>query len=304
MRGAGAGEAERRALGHHGRSEGGRDVVERGLELGAAARRLAGPGPRRSRARPRRRRSPPRPAARPGGRRRARRRCHRRRRARRAAAGRAQPARRARSRISSERDVVARQQARQRAAPALALALGRGALLGEALDRLGADAVDVVEDGAGQAVERARLVPGGLAGGHEALPGQARADAVRAEQRVEAAPGAHLAAPEGDVDLARAAVARRGVLDAVDEARERPLDADAERAPEGALERPRVVGHLAADRGDDVLREVGQRRAQGRRERWGEVVRHVLGARLQICGVQAVRERREMRGILCHTLRP
>jgi hypothetical protein len=143
----------------------------------------------------------------------------------------------------------------------LALALGRGALLGEALDRLGADAVDVVEDGAGQAVEGARLVPGRLAGGQEALPREARADAVGAEQRVEAAAGAHLAAAERDVDLAHAAVARRGVLDAVDEARERPLDADAQGAPEGTLERARVVGHVAADRDDDVLGEVGERGA-------------------------------------------
>ena len=37
-------------------------------------------------------------------------------------------------------------------------------------------------------------MPGRLAGGHEVLPRQPRAEAVGAQQRVEAAPGAHLAA--------------------------------------------------------------------------------------------------------------
>src|SRR5919202_6485306 len=50
--------------------------------------------------------------------------------------------------------VVAREQPRQCAAPALALALGRGALLRVALDAGGADAVDVAEDRAREAVER------------------------------------------------------------------------------------------------------------------------------------------------------
>ena len=147
---------------------------------------------------------------------------------------------------------------------ALALALGGGALLGEALDGLGADAVDVVEDRAGQAVERARLLPGRLARGHEVLPGQPCADAICAQQRVEAAPGAHLTAAERDVDLAGSAVARTGGLDPVDEARERALDADAKGAAERALERARVVRHVAADGGDDVLRQIRQAGAQGR----------------------------------------
>ena len=122
---------------------------------------------------------------------------------------------------------------------------------------------------------------GGLAGGHEVLPGQARAEAVGAQQRVEAAPGAHLAAAERDVDLACAAVAGRRVLDAVDEARQRALDADPQRATERSLQRARVVGDLAADGGDHLLRELRQRRAQGGRERGRQIVGHSVGTRLQ-----------------------
>ena len=101
-------------------------------------------------------------------------------------------------------DVVAGQELRERPAPALALALGRRPLLREALDGLGADAVDVVEDRARQAVQRPRLVTGRLAGGDEALPRQPRADAVGLLERVEAAALTHLAATEEHVDLARA----------------------------------------------------------------------------------------------------
>src|SRR5919108_2674325 len=156
---------------------------------------------------------------------------------------------------------------------ARARALGRGALLGEPLDRLGADAVDVVEDRAGQAIERARLVAGSLAGGEEALPGQAGPDAVGAQQRVEAAAGAHLAAAERDVDLARAAVVLVRTLDRVHEARQRALDADPKGAAERALERTRVGRDLAPDGHDDVLREIGQRRAQ----RLGQLGRQIRG---------------------------
>ena len=67
--------------------------------------------------------------------------------------------------------------------------------------------------------------PGRLAGGDETLPGQPRAEAIGAQEGVEAAPGAHLAAAQRDVDLARAAVPGGGVLDVVDEARQRALDA-------------------------------------------------------------------------------
>ena len=131
---------------------------------------------------------------------------------------------------------------------------------------------------------------GRLAGGDEALPRQARAEAVGAQQRIEAAPAAHLAAPERDIDLAGSAVARGGILDAVDEARERALDADAQRAAEGPLERPRVVGHLAADGLDDVLGEVGEHRPQSGGELGWEVLRHSVGTRLQIrCRFTCVR---------------
>src|SRR6185503_16730837 len=138
-----------------------------------------------------------------------------------------------------DRDVRPGEEPGERAAAALALALGLGALLGIALDAVGADAVDVAEDRAREVVERRRLVAGRLAGGDEPLPCQPRAEAVGAEERVEAAPAAELGPSELDVEAARVGVLVRRVLDAVDEPRERRADADAQRPPERALERTR-----------------------------------------------------------------
>ena len=48
----------------------------------------------------------------------------------------------------------------------------------------------------------------------------------------------------------------------LDEAPQRLLDAGAQAAPERPFERARVLGHLAADRGDDLLGEAGEPRPQ------------------------------------------
>ena len=58
----------------------------------------------------------------------------------------------------------------------------------------------------------------------------------------------------------RGVVIGLGMLDLVHEARERLLDADAQRAAERALQGPAILGHLAADRSDDGL---GKRRQDG-----------------------------------------
>jgi hypothetical protein len=181
--------------------------------------------------------------------------------------GRPRPARHAREVVDLlGADVVAREQPRERAPAALALALRRGALLSVALDAVGADAVDVAEDRAGQAVQRRRLVAGRLTGRHEALPRQPRAEPVGAQQRVEAAPAAELGAAELDVQRPRIRVLARRVPDAVHEARERGAHAGAQRAAERALDRLGVRGHLRPDRRDDRVGQVRQRRAQRRGE--------------------------------------
>ena len=259
VRGARPGEAVRGARERDGRSE---RAGRPSSAASSCARRpgasgsgiqatVAGPRRRRSRRRPGARRAGRGRAARPRrGRRRGRGGAGRRRRARprrssagppttsaATVAGRGQPASRARSWTSSiATSVRARRRASARRrrwrSPSVS-----AALLGEALDAVGADAVDVAEDRAREVVERRRLVARRLAGGDEALPGQPRAEAVGAEERVEAAPAAELGAPELDVQAARVGVLLRRVLDAVDEPRERRADADAQRAPERPLER-------------------------------------------------------------------
>ena len=93
-------------------------------------------------------------------------------------AGRGQPASRARSWTSSIATSAPGQQAGERAAAALALALGLRALLGVALDAVGADAVDVAED-------RAREVGRACAGSWPAASPAAtnRSHAIRAPRR-------------------------------------------------------------------------------------------------------------------------
>ena len=59
--------------------------------------------------------------------------------------------------------------------------------------------------------------------------------------------------PSCDVDLAAGLAAGVGIADQGDELEQRLADAGADAAPEAALERPRVLGHLAGDRREDLL---------------------------------------------------
>jgi hypothetical protein len=200
-----------------------------------------------------------------------------------------------------DRDVAPGEQPGERPAAALALALGLRALLGVALDAVRADAVDVAEDRAGEVVERRRLVARRLAGGHEPLPRQPRAEAVGAQERVEAAAAAELGPPELDVQAARVGVLVRRVLDAVDEPGERRSDAHAERPAERALERTRVRGDLLADGDDDGVGELGQRRAERCGERAGELGGHLSGTYRFRAALRGNGVKRRIN--LCHTLK-
>src|SRR3954468_1397562 len=157
---------------------------------------------------------------------------------------------------------VGGQQAREGAEAALALARGARLLGGVALDRLGGDRVDVGEDRLADVVERLGGQPAGRAGIDDAPPRHARADAVRGQERVEAAAGARLAAAERDVDLALAVARAARSLEPVDEAAQRDLDAAAHVAPEGAGQWAGVFGDLGANRGDDLLCRAVERGAQ------------------------------------------
>src|SRR5206468_11401563 len=135
------------------------------------------------------------------------------------------------------------------AAPApLALAVHARLLGRVALDRLGRDLVDVREDRLAEVVDGVRRQPAGRGRVDDAPPGDARADAVRGQQRVEAAAGPGLTAPEADVHVA-GPVGGRGVrlLKGVDETAQRHVVATTAIAPERAGERARGFGPLGAD---------------------------------------------------------
>ena len=159
---------------------------------------------------------------------------------------------------------VLREQPHEPPPQPLALARGGRLLLRVALRRLGRELVDVGEDRLAERVDGVGLEPAVAARLHEPPPRQPRAEPVGGQQRVEAAPRAHLAAAEVHVGRAPAAVVAGRVLDQVDEAPERALDAEPHDAPELALHRPRVVGHLDGDRADHLVGQPGQDGTQHR----------------------------------------
>ena len=140
---------------------------------------------------------------------------------------------------------VAQQQRDQLAPAALALALALRALLRVALDRVGRQLLDVGEDRLGERADHAAVEAGAPRRLREPPPGHARADPVGGLQRVERAALAQLAAAEPDVDVAAGLAAAVGVADQGDELAQRLGHADLHAAAERALERPRVLGHLA-----------------------------------------------------------
>ena len=91
---------------------------------------------------------------------------------------------------------VLREQPHEPPPQPLALARGGRLLLRVALRRLGRELVDVGEDRLAERVDGLGLQAGVLARLHEAPPRQPRAEPVGGQQRVEAAPRAHLAAAE------------------------------------------------------------------------------------------------------------
>jgi hypothetical protein len=107
-----------------------------------------------------------------------------------------------------------------------------------------------------------RLQPGRSAGLGEAAPREPGADAVGGQQRVEAAAGVELAAAEVQIGVARPRHVGRRVGDHVHEASQSDLDAVPHELAERPLHGARVVGHLERDRGDHLVGEARQRRAQ------------------------------------------
>ena len=153
---------------------------------------------------------------------------------------------------------------------ALAVARGLRLRLGEARRGLGRDLVDVGEDRLAEVVQRVGREAGARAGLDEAPPCPPRADAVGGEQRVQRAPGLVLAGAEPQVGVARAGIVGRLAHQQVHEAVERDLHAEAHDLAEAALHRARVAGHLGGDRGDDVVGEARERRAERVRCLWRE----------------------------------
>ena len=98
--------------------------------------------------------------------------------------------------------------------------------------------VDVGEDRLGEQVERPRLEPGRSPAAAQPPPGDAGAEAVGGQQRVEAAAGAQLAAAEVDVDLRGRRRARRRCAPPGRELRAAPRSTPVRSAsPKRALER-------------------------------------------------------------------
>ncbi len=110
----------------------------------------------------------------------------------------------------------------------------------------------------------------------EALPGQPRAEAVGAQERVEGAARAELAAAQADVDLAGRVLRPRLTAELVDEALQGELHPRPQPLAEGAVEGAGVVRHLAPDGGDRVPRQLGEdgpQRGRERRRQVGHAVR-------------------------------
>ena len=172
----------------------------------------------------------------------------------------------------------------QPAAPQLGLAGGRRLLERVPLGRLGREHVDVGEDRLRQQVQRLGLESGRHAGRREPPPGDAGADPVGAEQRVEAAPGAHLAPAERRVDVR--AGDRPAGLDLGQEVAAappaRPPGCPRRTARRAAARTPGTV----RDRLDHLVGDVGQRRPQDRRDLRGQLVPGLIGhhfiAKLQV----------------------
>ena len=153
------------------------------------------------------------------------------------------------------------QQGREPPPQPLALARGGRLRLRVAVGRERRELVDVGEHGLGQEGQRAAVDAGLDRDRRDPAPGDPRAEAVGGEQRVERASLAVLAPAEPAIHRVAGAAVEVGVGDQVDELRQRLLHPGQDPGAEPAAERAAVGGHALADRGDDLVAERGDVRA-------------------------------------------
>ena len=153
---------------------------------------------------------------------------------------------------------VPQQESEQLASAALPLALLLALRLGVALDRVGRELIDVGEDRLGEHGELVRIDVAAPRRGRDSPPRHPSADAVGGLQRVEGAALPQLAASEAHVDVAARLPPRVGIADQGDELAQRLGDPGADAGAERPLQRPGVLGHLAGDRGQDLLGGLGE----------------------------------------------
>ena len=170
--------------------------------------------------------------------------------------------RRGQDRLLGRRHVL-REQAHEAAAEALALAGGGRLLLGVALRRLGRELVDVGEDRLAERVDRARVEPAGHARLDEAPP---RERGSRGGRRRAARRGCGPRASRRGRGRRRSARPRPSSLagSSIRSMKRPSARSIATRTtwPNSPSIGARVVGHLARDRDDDLVRQRRQHRAQ------------------------------------------
>ena len=143
---------------------------------------------------------------------------------------------------------------------------GGGELVGVAGDAGRGELVDVGEDQLREVDQRLGRDPAAHGGRRHLAPGDPRADPVRRQQRLGAAPAAGLAAAElvGALDGRGGRRTRVGAAAAAgqgEEAAERELHGVADVLAHRAGQRALVAGHLGDDRRDRLLGDRGQARA-------------------------------------------
>ncbi len=148
---------------------------------------------------------------------------------------------------------LAQQQRHQLPAAPPALVLHPGPCLRVPLHRVGRDLLDVREDRLGQQADRLRVEVRPPRRLRHPPPRHPRSHAVGRLQRVERPSLPQLAAAERHVHLAPRPARARRAADHRQELAQRLGHPGPHTAPERPLERPRVLRHLARDRGHDLL---------------------------------------------------
>ena len=153
----------------------------------------------------------------------------------------------------------------------LALTGGGRLRLRVAVSRERRDLVDVGEDRLGEQSERAAVVAGLDRELRDAAPGDAGAEAIGRQQRVERAAFALLARAQSAIDGVEVGAVELGIGDEVGELRERDLDALANPGSETAAKRAVVGGHALTNRLDHLVAELGHVGAKERPELGGQL---------------------------------